>query len=549
MALKRPPSEPSVSSLAGPSKKKSKNASSSQGKLDFFFRQHSTETTDSSGIAQSARNGDINGNTTAEGCGSPDSSIDTSHVDSKAPATDAEVTDAHKNGGNVEVDDDQMKLTSTSVSEISKSKTRSLAVKETPKLMLQGVTSSDSSKAAVSYPSLNVDALSYPISTSPWPQKKSAPYSFLAHALSSLVETRSRIAIINILTNTLRSLILHDPASLTAALYLLSNSLGPPYLAVELGLGPAIISKAIQQVSGLTSSALKKLHTKSGDAGDVAFEAKSNLRTLIPHAPLSILGVYNSLLSIAKTKGDGATKQKQSIVEKLLVAANGEEVRYLVRTLVQHIRVGAVRTTILIALARAMVLSKSGSNANPEFYVSLSDFQESSGKKNKLANDENLKEVLTSKFAKAESLIKRVFVQHPNYDDIVNALLEGGLEMLADKVPLTIGKHTISFNICILNSRIGIPLHPTLGLPTRSLDEIYDRLGDAPFTAELKYDGQRAQIHASRDENGKQLIKVFSRHLEDMTNKVSIFNWQILKLCEHKHSSRTSFIWLRVYLP
>ena len=36
----------------------------------------------------------------------------------------------------------------------------------------------------------------------------------------------------------------------------------------------------------------------------------------------------------------------------------------------------------------------------------------------------------------------------------------------------------------------GIPLHPTLGSPTRSLDEIYERLGDLPFAAEYKYDGE-----------------------------------------------------------
>lgn len=65
----------------------------------------------------------------------------------------------------------------------------------------------------------------------------------------------------------------------------------------------------------------------------------------------------------------------------------------------------------------------------------------------------------------------------------------------------------------------GIPLHHTLGSPTRSLDEVYGRLGDLPFTAEFKYDGQRAQIHARRSEY-KFFIRIFSRHLEDMTDKV-----------------------------
>ena len=62
-----------------------------------------------------------------------------------------------------------------------------------------------------------------------------------------------------------------------------------------------------------------------------------------------------------------------------------------------------------------------------------------------------------------------------------------------------------------------------LGSPTRSLEEIYDRLGSLSFTAEFKYDGQRAQIHAIREANDIT-VKIFSRHLEDMTSKVDFPN-------------------------
>ena len=61
-----------------------------------------------------------------------------------------------------------------------------------------------------------------------------------------------------------------------------------------------------------------------------------------------------------------------------------------------------------------------------------------------------------------------------------------------------------------------------LGSPTRSLEEIYDRLRNLSFTAEFKYDGQRAQIHAIRDANHGITVKIFSRHLEDMTSKVDL---------------------------
>lgn len=78
-----------------------------------------------------------------------------------------------------------------------------------------------------------------------------------------------------------------------------------------------------------------------------------------------------------------------------------------------------------------------------------------------------------------------------------------------------------------------------LGSITRSLDSVYTRLQNRPFAAEAKLDGQRAQIHVSLEgpkegEGGKGRwydppadlegrrriwVRVFSRHLEDMTEK------------------------------
>ncbi|OCB86868.1 ATP-dependent DNA ligase [Sanghuangporus baumii] len=362
------------------------------------------------------------------------------------------------------------------------------------------------------FPNLAEDPLCFSISRCPWSRTAdsvpaTSPYSFLAHTLSSLSGTRSRISITNILTNYLRSIIYHDPPALLPSLYLLSNSLSPPYVPIELGLGPSIISKAIQHVSGLTSASLKRLYTKSGDPGDVAFEAKSNLRTLIPHPPLTVTAVYSSLLRICHAKGEGATKQRQSIVEKLLVAAKGEEVRYLVRTMSQHIRVGAVRTSIIKALARALVLTRPATCQNipsddSPVFVSTSLLSKVT-RKTKKDEEDPLRKTILQKWTSAEALLKRVYVQHPNFDHITEAVLQGGLEELADRVSLT----------------IGIPLHPTLGSPARSLDEVYDRLGNLPFTAEFKYDGQRAQIHARRKEDDDLLIRIFSRHLEEMTDK------------------------------
>ncbi|KAJ3896736.1 DNA ligase [Lentinula edodes] len=336
-------------------------------------------------------------------------------------------------------------------------------------------------------------------------QSTDTPYSFLAHTLSTINSTRSRTAILNTLTNTFRTILVHHPQSLLPSLYLLSNTLAPPYSTLELNIGPSVISQAIQQVSGLTSASLRKLYSSTGDPGDVAFMAKSTTRTLIPHAPLLVTGVYKSLLKIATCKGQGAIKEKQKIVEKLLVSAKGEEIRFLVRTLSQNLRVGAVRTSLLTALARSFVLTPRKTSKNSSFDGSAGD----SITTQSITSDSNSKSIdiaqntLPLRFRSAEHLLRKVFVQHPSYDHIVGALLEVGLDGLPQRVPLT----------------VGIPVYPALGSPIRSFEEIYERLNDLPFSAELKYDGQRAQIHVLRQSDGPIDVRVFSRHLEDMTSK------------------------------
>ena len=163
------------------------------------------------------------------------------------------------------------------------------------------------------------------------------PYAFLTHSFILINGTRSRLKIVDYLVNTLRVVTHHDPESLLPLVWLTTNAIAPPFEGVELNLGGSIISKALVNASGLGPGALRGLYSKYGDIGDVAFEAKMAVRTLIAPAPLTVKGVYSTLKSIARAKGQGSAEIKRRLVERLLVSAKGEEVRYIGRTLVQNV--------------------------------------------------------------------------------------------------------------------------------------------------------------------------------------------------------------------
>lgn len=166
-----------------------------------------------------------------------------------------------------------------------------------------------------------------------------------------------------------------------------------------------------------------------------------------------------------------------------------------------------MRLTLLTALARAAALHEAPSEL-------LSRVQPQPEKKKVV---DPAREEVEALCADAAALVRRTYVRHPNYGDLSAGVLQG-LEGLEECVPLS----------------VGIPISPMLGSITRSLDEVYDRLGTLPFTAEAKLDGQRLQMHVRVDgpkeqdsKGGKWVerdgrrawVRLFSRHLEDMTEK------------------------------
>ncbi|PWN32578.1 ATP-dependent DNA ligase, partial [Meira miltonrushii] len=372
------------------------------------------------------------------------------------------------------------------------------------------------------------------VDVSCWPTRSgnvpSAPYALLSHACILLSTTKSRLIIVTVLTNLLRVLMYHDEEALLPCIYLVSNHIAPPYDGVELGLGGAIVNQAIRNVTGKSASHLRTLWNKTGDPGDVAFEAKKDVKTLIGHStkPIEITKLFQTLHAIAAISGTGSSSAKMAHVTKLLVASRGEEARFLVRTLHSHLRINAVRTTITSAIARAFVLNDRNVALKDEGDSWCLSVEERQGI---LANPPNTKQradpkrlAAMDKIVRAETLLREIRARHPNFGTIVPALLEGGLQNLAERVPL----------------RVGTPISPMLGSITRSLPAMFDKLGDRAYVCEFKYDGQRVQIHAEHvqeegNEKRKMLsssgkgkwtgpnkdiyVRLFSRHLEDMTDK------------------------------
>jgi DNA ligase 1 len=262
-----------------------------------------------------------------------------------------------------------------------------------------------------------------------------------------------------------------NPKDLVPCIYLATNRLGPAYEGLELGIGDSIVMKAVVEATGKSMKSLKEEYTKVGDLGLIAQASTNTVRTLKAPKPLTIASLFETLLTIAKMTGHEVMKKKQDKIRHLLVCCRESEAQFVIKMLQGKMRINLGPKSVVAGLSHAYAYAEHG-NKNP--------------------GDERLK--------KAVQLVNAAFSQLPSWEKVIDALNTYGLDALPSHCKLT----------------IGIPVEPMLAQPTKGTKEILERLaGHELFTAEYKYDGERAQVH--RMEDGT--TKIYSRNLEDNTGK------------------------------
>ncbi|KIX03752.1 uncharacterized protein Z518_07305 [Rhinocladiella mackenziei CBS 650.93] len=342
-----------------------------------------------------------------------------------------------------------------------------------------------------------------------WKIGEPVPYAALCTTFSLIELTTKRLQIIAYCSAFLQQVLRLTPQDLLPTIQLMLNKLAADYAGIELGIGESLIMKAIGESSGRSLSVIKADHQKIGDLGLVAAKSKSKQGQMFKPKPLTVRGVHQGLLDIAKMEGQGSQDQKVRAINKLMASADvsstsktvdinkdkggPSEAKFLVRFLEGKLRLGLAEKTVIIALAQAVVT-----------YEAM--------KKGKVPS--------TDQLAEGEATLKTVYSELPSYEVIIPAMLEHGIFNLHETCKL----------------RPGVPLKPMLAKPTKSITEVLDRFEDKNFTCEYKYDGERAQVHYVAPDAmsdfpaaGNTLVKdskavkglasIFSRNSEDLSKK------------------------------
>jgi DNA ligase-1 len=178
-------------------------------------------------------------------------------------------------------------------------------------------------------------------------------FARLAQYFERLEGTTKRLTMCDSLSALFREV---DLEEIERVAYLCQEQLLPAYRGLELGMAEKLIAQAIARAVGREQKVVTAQYKRLGDLGLVA---EALVQKTTHRRALEVGTVYDELLTIARTSGEGSVEQKIELLADLLRRLSPSEARYVIRFAMGKLRLGIGDPTILAALSVATVKDKS----------------------------------------------------------------------------------------------------------------------------------------------------------------------------------------------
>jgi DNA ligase-1 len=302
-------------------------------------------------------------------------------------------------------------------------------------------------------------------------------YSELAEVYNKLESTTKRLDKTYFISQFLRKA---SEAEVDIAVLLLQGIIFPKYDERKIGVAGRLVLKALNTATGIEVDKIEKEWKNIGDIGEVAEKlvAKKKQATLFSH-DLSVKKVFDNLRSLAVLEGQGTVDRKVKLIAELLTSAKPIEAKYIIRTLLEEMRVGVGEGSLRDALVWAYFSKEIGMEYDEK--EKELKFKDEEGRQRYKEYSEIVQSALdvTNDFAKVAKIAKEEGVK--------------GLKKLEVKTEK--------------------PVKVMLFQKAKDFEDAFETVGK-PAAFEYKYDGFRMEIHKKDDK-----IKLFTRRLEDVTKQ------------------------------
>ncbi|AEC51123.1 ATP-dependent DNA ligase [Pyrococcus sp. NA2] len=216
--------------------------------------------------------------------------------------------------------------------------------------------------------------------------------------------------------------------------YLILGDVFPEWDERELGVGEKLLIRAVSMATGVDPQEIENSVKDTGDLGEsIALAVKKRKQRSFFSQPLTIKRVYQTLVKVAETTGEGSQEKKMKYLANLFMDAEPIEAKYIARTVLGTMRTGVAEGLLRDAIALA-------------FHVKV-------------------------------ELVERAYMLTSDFGFVAKIAKAEGNEGLS-KVTIQLGK----------------PIKPMLAQQAANIKEaLLEMGGEAEF--EIKYDGARVQVH------------------------------------------------------
>ncbi|OIO81646.1 hypothetical protein AUJ84_00685 [Candidatus Pacearchaeota archaeon CG1_02_32_132] len=198
-------------------------------------------------------------------------------------------------------------------------------------------------------------------------------YSEFIEVYEELSETTKKLGKTDILADFLKKLKEHSEW-----IYLLRGRVVADYDEREFGISTQLVIKAISRASGISIEKVVEKFRKIGDLGEVAEEfIKFKKQNTLFSSKLKVDKVFTNLTRLMDTDGKGSVDKKLDFISELLTSASGKEAKYIIRTLLNDLRVGVADAILRDSIAKAFFENEDEMrDIIDEAYDKVNDFAE-----------------------------------------------------------------------------------------------------------------------------------------------------------------------------
>ncbi|MAE42898.1 hypothetical protein CMO93_03940 [Candidatus Woesearchaeota archaeon] len=272
-------------------------------------------------------------------------------------------------------------------------------------------------------------------------------YSKLIEIYEKLEATSKRLEKTFIISKFLKNIKEED---LEPTILLLQGRVFPEWDERKVGVASRLVLKAINKATGMDVNKIEKEWAKVGDLGKVTeIFVKGKKQATLFSSSLSVKKVLDNLRKLPQLEGQGSVDKKVGLIAELLTSSKPLEARYIIRTLLEELRVGTATGTLRDSIVWAYF---------PEAKV--------------IYNEEE----------------KKIEVEdRENYNKYIS-LVQEAYDMSNDFS--LVAKMAKKDKIKDIELRVGIPIKVMLGPKEQDAKSALERTG-IPAQAEYKYDGFR----------------------------------------------------------